>query len=307
MVRYIIKRILALIPVLLGVSFIVFSLLTLSEGDPARMIVGEMADEAVLEAVREELGLNDPFLVQYFNYIRRIVFEGDLGTSFQRRTPVIEEILRVFPNTLRLASLAVVVAVVVGVSFGIISAIKQYSILDNVISVVALLGVSMPIFWVGMLMILLFSVRLSWLPSSGFDSWRAMIMPVIALAAQSIAVLARMTRSTMLEVIRQDYIDTARAKGQSERVIIFRHALKNALIPIVTLVGLQFGSLLGGAILTESVFSIPGLGQLMIASIRARDIPLVQGSVLFIAVMFCVVNLVVDILYTFVDPRVKLK
>lgn len=304
MIKYIIKRILYLIPVMLGVTFIVFSLLSMTSGDPAKMILGEMADETQLAKTREELGLNDPFLVQYGNYVKKLVVDFDFGTSYARKTPVIEEIVKVFPNTLKLAIVANVIAIVVGVTFGVVSAVKQYSIIDNIISVIALFGVSMPMFWVGMLMILLFSLRLGLLPPSGFDSWKAMIMPSIALAAQGIAVFTRMTRSTMLEIIRQDYVRTAEAKGQKDIIIIAKHAFRNALIPIITVMGLQFGNLLGGAILTESIFSISGLGRLMIESIKMRDYPMVQGSVLFIAIMFSLVNLVVDILYTVVDPRV---
>lgn len=305
MIKYIFKRILFLIPVLIGVSFIVFTLLYLTPGDPAKMMLGEQADAQAIETLREDLGLNDPFLVQYGNYLFKIVTKGDLGTSYSTNRPVLTEILEVFPNTLKLATAATVIAIVFGILFGIISAVKQYSILDSFITVLALLGISMPMFWIGLLMILLFSVKLGWLPPSGLNSWQALIMPAIALGAQSIAVLTRMTRSSMLEVIRQDYVRMVRAKGQSEKSIIFGHAFKNALIPIITIVGLQFGYLLGGAIITESVFSIPGLGRLMIDSIKNRNFPVVQGSVLFIAVTFSLVNLIVDLLYSIVDPRIR--
>lgn len=305
MIKYIFKRILFLIPVLIGVSFIVFTLLYLTPGDPAKMMLGEQADAQAIESLREELGLNESFLVQYGNYLFKIVTKGDLGTSYSTRRPVLTEILEVFPNTLKLAASATGIAIVVGILFGIISAVKQYSILDSFITVLALLGISMPMFWIGLLMILLFSVKLGWLPPSGLNSWQALIMPSIALGAQSIAILTRMTRSSMLEVIRQDYIRMVRAKGQSEKNIIFGHAFKNALIPIITIVGLQFGNLLGGAIITESVFSIPGLGRLMIDSIKNRNFPVVQGSVLFIAVTFSLVNLIVDLLYSVVDPRIR--
>ncbi|WP_353097355.1 nickel ABC transporter permease [Tissierella praeacuta] len=305
MIKYIIKRLLYLLPVLFGVSFIVFTLLYITPGDPAKMMLGEQADAQAITSLREELGLNDPFLVQFGNYIKKIFTKGDIGTSYSTKRPVLTEILEVFPNTVKLAIASTIVAIIIGILFGIISAVKQYSLLDSLITLLALLGISMPMFWVGLLMILLFSVKLGWLPPSGLTSMKSMIMPAIALGAQSIAVLTRMTRSSMLEVIRQDYIRMVRAKGQSEKVVIFGHAFKNALIPIITVIGLQFGSLLGGAIITESVFSIPGLGRLMIESIKNRDFPVVQGCVLFIAVTFSIVNLIVDLLYSYVDPRIN--
>lgn len=305
MIKYITKRLIYLLPVLFGVSFIVFSLLYITPGDPAKMMLGEQADAEAIASLREELGLDDPFFVQFGNYIKKIVTKGDIGTSYSTKRPVLTEILEVFPNTVKLAVASTIVAIVVGILFGIISAVKQYSLLDSLITVLALLGISMPMFWVGLLMILLFSVKLGWLPPSGLTSMKSLIMPSIALGAQSIAVLTRMTRSSMLEVIRQDYIRMVRAKGQSEKVVIFKHAFKNALIPIITVIGLQFGSLLGGAIITESVFSIPGLGRLMIESIKNRDFPVVQGCVLFIAVTFSIVNLIVDVLYSYVDPRIS--
>lgn len=305
MVKYITKRLLFLIPVLLGVSLIVFTLLYITPGDPARMILGEQAEQQQVEQLREEMGLNDSFFVQYGRYVKNIVLHGDLGTSYATKSPVIEEIIAVFSNTLKLALTSVALAIVIGIIFGVISAVKQYSIFDSAISVIAILGISMPMFWLGLLMILLFSVKLGWLPSSGYDSWKHMIMPAICLGAQSIAVITRMTRSSMLEIIRQDYIRTVRAKGQKEIFVIIKHAFRNALIPIITTVGLQFGHLLGGAMLTETVFSIPGLGRLMVESIKTRDFPMVQGSVLFIAVAFTLVNLIVDLLYAYVDPRIS--
>ena len=305
MLRYIVKRLAYLVLVLIGVSFIVFTLLQLTPGDPVRMMLGESATPEAREALRQELGLDDPFLVQYANYVRKIVFHADLGTSYNTGRPVLQEILTMFPNTLKLAAAAVLLATVLGTILGIISAVKQYSIIDNIVMVFALVGTSAPIFWIGIMMILLFSVKLAWLPPSGFDSFEQMIMPAVALGMQSTAVIARMTRSSMLEVIRQDYVKTARTKGQKEFVVIMRHVYRNALIPIVTVVGLQFGHLLGGAMLTEVVFSIPGVGRLMIDAIKQRDFPIVQGSVLFVAACFSVVNLLVDILYAFIDPKVS--
>lgn len=304
MLKYTAKRLLFLILVLLGVSFIVFTLLYISPGDPAKVILGEAASEEALEALREQMGLNDPFLVRYFTYLKNIILYQDLGTSYNTGLPVLDQILSVFPNTVMLAASAIVIAVVVGVTLGIISAVKQYSILDNLVMIFALMGTSVPIFWLGIMMIVLFSVKLGILPPSGYGTFEQMIMPAIALGLQSTAVIARMTRSSMLEVIKQDYVKTARAKGQKEFLVIMKHVFRNALIPIITVVGLQFGQLLGGAMLTEMVFSIPGLGRLIIDSISMRDYPVVQGGVLFVATCFSLINLVVDLLYAVVDPKI---
>ena len=305
MIKYIIKRILYLIPVIIGVSFIVFGLLYLTPGDPARNALGPSAPESAVKELREEMGLNDPFLVQYGRYIKNIVFHFDLGNSYITKSSVTREILSRAGATVRLAFTAILFAVLLGVPIGIVCARRQYSIFDNIAMIFALIGISMPVFWLGLLLIMLFSVKLRLLPSSGFDTFPQMILPTIALGSQSVSVIARMTRSAMLEVIRKDYIQTAKAKGQKENVVIWKHALKNALIPIITIIGTQFGQLLGGALMTEVIFSIPGIGRLMVDSIKMRDAPLVLGSVLFVAVTFSIVNLIVDILYTFVDPRIK--
>lgn len=294
-----------LIPVMLGVTFIVFTLMYITPGDPARIILGESASEASVQQLREEMGLNDPFIVQYGNYLYDLVVHQDIGTSYVTKRPVFTELAAVFPATLKLALLSMLFAILLGIPIGIISAVKQYSWFDSISMIFALIGISMPVFWLGLLMILLFSVKLHWLPASGFSSFKYMIMPAVALGAQSVAIITRMTRSSMLEVIRQDYIRTAKAKGQKQKIVILRHALGNALIPIITIVGLQFGGLLGGAVLTESIFSIPGIGRLMVDSIKMRDYPVVQGGVLFIAILFSIVNLLVDLLYAYVDPRVK--
>lgn len=304
MYKYIIRRILFLIPVLLGVSFIVFSLLYITPGDPARIVLGDQATEEAVQEFRNKEGLNDPFLVQYGRYVLNAM-KGDIGRSYMTRRPVSDEILSAFPYTIKLAALSMVIAILLGIPFGIISAIKQYSLFDSVTMIGAMIGLSMPVFWLGILLILFFSVYLRWLPSSGFNTFAAMVLPAITLAAQSVAIVTRMTRSSMLEVVRQDYIRTARAKGQKESVVIWRHALGNALIPVVTVVGLQFGHLLGGAVLTESIFSIPGVGRLMVEAIKMRDYPLVQGGVLYIAIAFSIVNLLVDLIYAWIDPRIK--
>ena len=305
MIKYIIKRLLLLIPVMLGVSLAVFTLLHFSNGDPARASLGQNASEEAVQAERERLGLNDPFFVQYGHYLENIVFHFDLGESYRSHKPVTKEILDAAPATFKLASLAVTLAVIVGVPIGIVSAIHQYSFFVNIMMIFALIGISMPVFWLGLLLIIFFSVQLGWLPSSGFTHFNQMILPSIALGAQSVAVITRMTRSNMLEVIHKDYIRTAEAKGQKHSVIIWKHALGNALIPIITIIGIQFGQLLGGALMTEVIFSIPGIGRLMVDAIKARDIPIVLGGVLFVAVAFACVNLIVDLLYAFVDPRIK--
>ena len=305
MIRYIIRRILFLIPVLIGVAFCVFTLLYLTPGDPARMVLGDMATEEAIEEFRVKEGLDKPFLAQFGNYLYKAVRYGDIGRSYITKRPVMQEIMAAFPATLKLSAFAIVIAIAIGLPCGILSAIKQYSIFDTITMIFAMVGLSMPVFWLGLLLILYFSVHLRWLPSSGFDTFAAMILPSLALSAQSISMITRMTRSSMLEVVRADYIRTARSKGQKESVVIWVHALHNALIPVVTLCGLQFGHLLAGAILTESIFAIPGVGRLMVESIKMRDYPMVQGGVLFVAVAFSVVNLLVDLVYAYIDPRIK--
>ena len=305
MLRYIVRRVLFLIPVLLGVAFCVFTLLYLTPGDPARMVLGDLATEDAVQEFRNREGLNDPFLVQFGNYVWKAVTKGDIGRSYITKRSVAQEVLAAFPATLKLSALAMLIAILVGLPCGILSAIKQYSLFDTVTMIFAMIGLSMPVFWLGLLLILLFSVHLRWLPSSGFGTFKAMILPAVSLSAQAISMVTRMTRSSMLEVIRADYIRTARAKGQKEFVVIWVHALHNALIPVVTLCGLQFGHLLAGAILTESIFAIPGVGRLMVSSIMQRDYPMVQGGVLFIAIVFSIVNLLVDLVYAYIDPRIK--
>jgi peptide/nickel transport system permease protein len=303
--KYALKRILLLCPVLIGVAFIIFTLLYFTPGDPARLILGEQVSAEAIKEFRSREGLDDPFLVQFANYVYRAVRYGDIGYSYVTKNPVLQDVASAFPATVKLAALAVVVAVSLGIPFGIISAVKQYSIIDSIVMVLAIGGVAMPSFWLGLLLILFFSVELGWFPSSGFDTPMAMVLPAVALGLHSMALITRMTRSSMLEVIRQDYIRTVRSKGQSEKVIVWYHALGNALIPVVTVVGLQFGNILGGAVLTESIFSIPGIGRLMVDAIKMRDYPVVQGGVLCIAVAFSVVNLCVDLGYAWLDPRIK--
>lgn len=304
MYKYIGRRLLLLIPVLLGVTFIVFSIMSLTPGDPAQIILGESAPPEKIAQLREEMGLNDPFVVQYFRFVTNAV-KGDFGESYSTGRPVFEEIFQRFPVTLKLTVVGIIVAVIIGIPVGIISATKQYSLFDNFSMIGALLGVSMPNFWLGLMLILLFAVNLGLLPSGGDGGIEYMILPAITLGTGAAALITRMTRSSMLEVIRQDYIRTARAKGVYEKKVINKHALKNALIPVITIVGLQFGYLLGGAVLTETVFSLPGVGRLLVDAIKQKDAPMVLASVVFISVTFSFVNLLVDILYAYVDPRIK--
>ncbi len=277
----------------------------MTPGDPAKMILGQGATPEAVEQLRHEMGIDQPFFVQFFIYLKNMILHQDIGISYVTKMPVIVSILSCAPYTFKLALSAIIVGMIFGIPVGIISAVKQYSVFDTVSMILALIGLSMPVFWLGLLLIILFSVQLGWLPASGFDTFKAMILPSLALGAQSVAIFARMTRSSMLEVVRQDYIRTIRAKGQKEIIIIFMHTLRNSLIPIITIIGLQFGTLLGGALLTESIFSIPGIGRLMVESIKARDYPVVQGGVLLIAIAFSMVNLIVDIIYGFVDPRIR--
>lgn len=308
--RYILKRLLMIIPVLVGVTFVVYMILSVADGDPVQTILGDMATEEAQEQLRAELGLDRPLIVQYGNYIWDAL-HGDFGTSYKNQVDVMDQVLDRFPNTLLIAAGAILLSLVLGIPVGIISAKKQYSFIDNASMVGALFGVSMPAFWMGLLLVIVFSLKLRLLPSSGMNSeslgllLKSMILPVIALSTYSLAMIARMTRSSMLEVIRQDYISTARSKGITEGQVTVRHMLRNALIPIITAVGLQFGTLVGGSIMTETVFSWPGIGRLIVESIKSRDIPMVMGSVIFLCVIFSMVNLLVDLLYAFVDPQIK--
>ena len=302
--KFILKRLGMMIPVLLGVMFVIFTLTYITPGDPVHMLLGDQAPMEDIMELRQQLGLDEPFLVQFGMFASRIV-QLDFGTSFVSKRQVFVEIIARFPTTMQLAAMSILISILIGVPLGIISATKQYTIFDNGATVVGLLGVSIPNFWLGLMFIIFFSVNLGWFPSSGFDTPMHWVLPSFTIGISSAAIIMRMTRSSMLEVIRQDYIRTARAKGQKESKIIFSHALKNALIPVITVTGLQFGVLLGGAILTENVYSIPGLGRFMVDSIQRRDYPIIQGGVLLLALVFSFVNLMVDILYAFVDPRIR--
>ncbi|MEF9983371.1 MAG: ABC transporter permease [Oscillospiraceae bacterium] len=304
--KYIFKRLLMLIPVVIGISFLVFSIMSLTPGDPAILILGNDATSESLTALRAELGLDKPLVVQYLRYMLNLL-HGDFGTGYTTGRDVLTEIIGRVPVTVVLTIMSTLVAVVISIPVGVVSATKQYSLMDSTSMVACLLGVSIPNFWLGLMLIIVFSVNLRWLPSGGAESLKSFILPALTLGFGSAASIARMMRSSMLEVIRQDYIRTAKAKGVRGKDVIRKHALKNALIPVVTVVGLQFGVSLGGAVLTETVFSLPGLGRLMIDAIRGMDTPTVMGCIIIFSVAFSVVNLFVDILYGYLDPRIKSK
>lgn len=332
MLHYIGKRILHLIPVLLGMSFIVFLIIRAIPGDPAQVILGQQATAEAIAALRQKLGLDNPWYLQYFDYIKGVL-TGDLGESLRTRQPIITEVWPYLAATFELAFFAIILAVILGVNAGIISAWFQNSWFDYLAMVIALIGVSMPIFWLGLMEQWVFSINLGWLPTSGrenvrdpvsaithfylldtllqgrFDQFvvvfKHLLLPGIALATIPTAIIARMTRASMLEVMRSDFVRTARAKGQKMFIVVYKHALKNALIPVLTVIGLQTGMLLGGAILTETIFSWPGIGRYIYEAIGFRDYPVIQSGILIVAFLFVMVNLIVDILYTVIDSRIK--
>lgn len=334
MLAYIIRRILILIPTLLGVSVIVFLMLHLTPGDPAELLLGERATPQALDELREHLGLKEPLYVQYGMFLKRLM-QGDLGETIWTRQKVWTEVTQRFPATIELSVAALTISCFFGIVFGIVSATRQYSIFDYLSMLGALAGVSMPIFWLGLVFMLIFSLNLGWLPLSGRLSigvdlevitnfyildailtrnWTALkdavwhiILPAVTLSTIPTAIVARMTRSAMLDVLRQDYIKTAKAKGLSKVMIIFKHALRNALIPVVTTIGLQFGVLLGGAILTETIFAWPGVGKWMYDAVMQRDYMVIQGGTLFIAALFVLINLAVDVLYAVINPRISMR
>jgi len=334
MLAYIIRRSLILIPTLLGVSIIVFLMLRFTPGDPAELLLGERATDEALEQIREHLGLNEPLYVQYGKFLKRLM-KGDLGETIWSRQKVWIEVKERFPATIELTVAALLISCFFGIMFGIISATRQYSIFDYLSMLGALIGVSMPIFWLGLVFMLIFSVNLGWLPLSGrlsigvelevitnfyildavlTGNWVAfkdalwhIIMPAVTLSSIPTAIVARMTRSSMLEVLRQDYIKTAKAKGLSRFMVTFKHALRNALIPVVTTIGLQFGVALGGAILTETIFAWPGVGKWMFDAVMKRDYMVIQGGTLVIAALFVVINLSVDVLYAVINPRISIQ
>ncbi len=302
--KYVLRRLLHVVPVLLGVTLITFSLLHLIPGDPAQILAGPDASAADIAAMREAMGLNKPLVVQYLDYLTGL-FQGDMGRSMSTGRPVLDELLDRFPNTVILAIAGVGVAVFLGVPVGVVAAIRSRTLVDHGSMVFALLGISAPAFWLGFMLMMIFSVQLGWLPSAGYRTPAHLVLPALTLGTGAMAIVARMTRSSLLEVLRQDYVNTARAKGLREVVVICKHALRNAMIPTTTVIGLSFGSLLGGAVLTEMVFAWPGLGRLIVYAIGIRDLPVVQGAVLLLALTFVLVNLAVDLLYGLIDPRVR--
>jgi ABC-type dipeptide/oligopeptide/nickel transport system permease component len=302
--RYVLKRVVLALPVLLGVSVVVFVAIRLIPGDPAQLMAGQAATQEVVQQIRQSLGLDQPVPVQYLYFLRNVV-RGDLGRSLFNGAPVVEELAQRFPRTVRLALASMAVASLIGIPAGILAATRRSTWVDTAVMLVALAGVSVPVFWLGLNLILLFSVRLQWFPSFGYETWRHLVLPSLTLGAASAAIVARMTRSAMLEVLGQDYVRTARAKGLAERVVVNRHALRNALIPVVTVLGLQLGTLLSGAVLTETVFAWPGIGRLLVEAVLARDYPIIQGATLLIAATFVVLNVAVDVLYGLLDPRIR--
>ncbi len=307
MAGYISLRLLAAIPTIIGVSVLVFASLYLLPGDPVQALAGEVPLERErVEALREQLGLNDPPWEQYGRFALNAL-QGDLGTSLKSRRPVLDEILTFLPATLQLTAAAMVFAVVVGVTLGVIAALKAHTWVDSVTMLVALGGVSIPTFWMGLMLLLVFAVWLGLVPSTGTEGVERLVLPAFTLGYGAAAIIARLTRSAMLETLSLDYIVTARSKGLGERVVIVRHALRNALTPVITVVGLQIGNLLSGAVIVETVFSRQGVGRMLVNGILGKDLPLVQGAILFVAVFYVLINLLTDILYAWADPRIRLR
>ncbi len=304
MVKYILKRLLMMIPIIIGISLLIFFVMSLSPGDPARLILGENVPQEEVDQLREEMGLNDPLVVQYGNYVANAL-RGDLGESYRTGLSVTDEIVARYPNTMKLATGAVMIAIVLGIPIGVISAIKQYTLIDNISMMVSMVLTSMPGFWYGLMLMLIFALKLGWFPAAGSKSPIYFVLPCFTLACNTFALIVRMTRSAMLEEIRQDYVRTARAKGVKPLRVTMRHSLRNALLPIITVAGMQYGILLGGAVVIESVFSISGLGTLIVNSVKMKDTPMVMAAIMFIAIVSGLVNLGVDVLYTFIDPRLK--
>ena len=308
MINYIIRRLISVIPVLIGVTLLTFILFLVVPGDPVRLALGQHPDPDLQKRIEHQLGMDKPWPVRYVNYVWDAM-HGDLGYSIKNQEPVSQIIGQKFPATLQLAVSAMLFAILVGIPAGVISATKQYSFADNVFMMIALVGVSMPIFVLGLLLLLVFVSWLKVIPGTGYGDGNLlfMILPTIALGTIPMAMISRMTRSSLLEVLKSDYVRTAKSKGLSESKVVFKHAFRNALIPIVTVIGNNFASLMAGAIITEKVFNWPGIGTAMIVAIEQRDYPVVMGLTLFLAVMFVTVNLVVDLSYSFIDPRVRLK
>lgn len=302
--KYIIKRLIDMFPIILGVTFIVFLIMALTPGDPGRLILGMNAKQNDVDALNHELGLDKPFLVRYVDYVKNCI-KGDFGFSYRSRRPVFEEIYANFHYTVILAVCGTIFSYLIGLPLGILSAVKQYSFIDISVTVMAMIFASIPDFWLALMMILLFSLRLGWLPPSGVDSVLSFIMPIIVISLPSAAITSRLTRTTMLECIRQDYVRTARAKGVPDKVVIWKHAFMNAMLPLLVIMITSFGLSLGGTVLIETVFSIPGIGYLVIDSIRQKDIPVVMASTIFLGVIYSFFVLIADLVIAYIDPRVK--
>lgn len=305
MIKYVIKRLLLMIPVVLGVTVLIFTIMFFTPGDPARIILGPNASEAQVAEKRAEMGLDQPYLNRLADYLKDVFIEGDLGKSYMNNRSVSGDILDRFPRTALIAFVSVLLSLIVGIPIGIASAVGQNTWKDRTAMLISLIGVSMPEFWLGLMLVIQFSLKLKWLPPSGIGTPLHFVLPCLACSLFGIAGMARQTRSSMLEVIRADYIVTARAKGQAESKVIRRHALRNALIPIITSAGAAFGISLGGALVIETVFSIPGLGLYMCSAINNRDYPAIQGAVIFLAIAFSIVMLITDLVYAMVDPRIR--
>jgi peptide/nickel transport system permease protein len=305
LLQYLARRVGVSVVSLLGVALVVVLLPRLLPGDPARIIAGLLATQEEVERIRENLGLNDPIPVQYGQFVSNL-FTGDLGVSARNGQPVAGEIFARLPATLTLALAGTLIGSVLGIMFGVVAAVRRATRIDHLVSFVSVLGISIPVYWLGLMLIILFAVNLGWLPASGAEEPTSLILPATVIGVFFMALVARMTRGTMLDVLDQDYVRTARAKGVAERRVVYQHALRNAFIPVVTVIGLQFGQLLGGAVLTESVFAWPGIGRLLVEAIAARDFPIVQGIVIVYAVVLIAINLIVDLLYSVIDPRISL-
>ncbi|MBR0136035.1 MAG: ABC transporter permease [Clostridia bacterium] len=307
MYKYVGKRILLTIPVLLGAILLVYAIMYLTPGDPGTLILGITAKPEDIAALNHKLGADQPFFQQFFNYLKNIFTRFDFGNSYRSGKPVFDSILARFPTTFKLALMSMVLSSILGIALGIVSAVKQYSWLDNLLTTLAMFFSAMPGFWLGLMLMVIFALKLGILPFGGVDSWKGYVLPVITLSIGAAASQMRLTRSTMLEAIRTDYVRTAKSKGAPPKTVIWKHALRNALLPVVTSMGMNFGASLGGAVIIETVFGVPGLGMLIVESIRQKDTPMVLAATLFLAVLFCLVMLVVDILYAYIDPRIKAK
>jgi len=307
MLVYAIKRILLSIPILIGVAFIIFFIMDLTPGDPATLLLGPEANSEAIAQLNHELGYDRPFIERFFHYIYDFIFKFDMGKSYRSSSMVSVEVSRKIPYTTILAVTSMILSSCIGIPLGVLSAVKQYSLLDTIPTPIALFFAAVPSFWLGMMLMYIFSLKLGWFPSSGISTLKHYVLPMIAVGLPMAAQQLRFTRSSMLETIRQDYIRTARAKGAAERTVIWKHALKNALLPVITISGISFGSLLGGAVVTETLFGIPGIGTLVVTAVRMKDVPMVMGASIFMAAIYVVVMLIIDLVYGFIDPRIKAK